>query len=132
MGYDFHIRRRREELISEDDWRKAVEETRGVRLAPSEIVEEKNPHTGERITYKGSSLDAEVWDADEEKWVRTFRFREGKADFRGVEWYTNNPVARAARRLSKALGAKVVGDEGETYGKLTEDPEEWNVPGADP
>lgn len=122
MGYDFHIRRRRGELISEDDWRRAVEETRGVRLVQSDVIETKNPRTGERISVKGSLLDAEVWDADEEEWLRVFSFSEGEVDFRGVPWYAHEPVARAARKLSKALEAKVVGDEGEIYGKFDEVP----------
>jgi hypothetical protein len=122
LAYELHIERPGRE-ISLEEWRGAVARTPGVRLAEGDVVG-VNPSTTEEIRVRGSVGDVEVlfnrggllgFGAREE-WVRVFRFVRGRASFKpGDTTSQSDPVRKSAVQLARALGAIIVGDEGEEY-----------------
>ena len=126
MGYNAHIEKINGQPISLDEWSRAVQSTPDVRLNPGAVTA-TNPTTGERIqvTVGDGGVDVCVRKTrpSECEWEHAFRYRRGRVTFSLTESMTNDPsdpVRKAASRLSAALAAKVVGDEGETY--------EWSAP----
>jgi hypothetical protein len=122
MAYELHIERPGREITLEE-WRGAVARTSGVRLAEGDAVG-VNPTTNEEIRIRGSGGDVEVLFSRggllgfgaQEEWVRVFRFVRGRASFKpGDTTSPADPVRKSAAQLAKALGALIVGDEGEEY-----------------
>jgi len=120
MGYNIHIRRHNtgvpDSPIALSDWRVAVECTDGVRMA-EEDYQIANPKTGELIRIRNRGGDAEILFPDEGAWRRVFWWFEGRISFgapRDFELPTCF-IRRAATDLARALGARLIGDDGEIY-----------------
>jgi hypothetical protein len=123
MAYELHIERPAGQ-ISLAEWCSAVQGTEGVRLATQDAVV-VNPATREEIRIPRAEGDAEVLQESggflglgrKQQWARAFRFTHGRASFRASASIESpaDSVHRAAVLLAASLGAKVVGDEGETY-----------------
>jgi hypothetical protein len=113
MAYSLHI------VIDDDeiditDWADAVADIDGVKIDASDSTA-VNPGTGEEISIASSEGDVSVLMGSE--WVKCIYFCDGRATFNAVVDIesSNNPVHIAASRISGALGAKIIGDEGEVY-----------------
>jgi len=122
LAYELHIERP-ERQIAPDEWRAAVQKVSGLRFAKGDTVG-VNPATNEQIRIAGGEDDVEVLLAHgglfgigaRQEWVRVFRFSRGRASFKpGDTNSPSDPVRRAAAQLARALGAQIVGDEGESY-----------------
>ena len=116
MAYSLHLERK-DRPISLSEWRAAVEATDGVRLHDADKHSAANPRTGEKITIRARSGDAEVFFPDSGRWHWVFLWSRSKAVFaaRFVPSETSDPAWRAAVALASRLGATIRGDEGETY-----------------
>ena len=128
MAYAIHIERVNDDGESLDndgnrlnpialaEWQDAVTTTVGVRLTPADTVA-TNPHTGETIRIPGKPGDAEVFFAEQAKWVRFYSFFGGAISFKPPVTFeeVNDPVRNLSRTLASALGARMVGDGGEVY-----------------
>jgi hypothetical protein len=119
-GYSIHIRRRDtgalDSAIALSEWRAVVERTDGVRMVEGDH-EITNPKTGELIRIRNPGGDAEVFFSHEAAWRRVFRWSEGHISFAAPRDF-NLPTCflrGLAAELARALDARLVGDEGETY-----------------
>ena len=112
MAYQLHIERMGNP-ISENEWRHAIENTDGVRLAleDSRVI---NPSTGQQIQIGGSSLDVAVLFNDG-NWEKVFRWGGGSGSFNYTEALDSpdHPVRQKAVALAASLDAAIFGDEGE-------------------
>jgi len=100
-------------LISEQEWIAAVESTPGARIAmknPSWT----NPKTGEVLSVINSENNVEVADQSG-NWRMGIRFMQGRISFSGRAWEPADPIAIVACQLAARLGARIIGDEGESY-----------------
>jgi hypothetical protein len=122
MAYELHIQRAGRE-IGLEEWRAAVASIAGLRLAEGDVVG-VNPSTNEEIRVRSGTGDVEVLFArgglfgfgTREEWARVFYFRRGRASFKpGDIDSPADPVRKSAAALARALGAHIVGDEGESY-----------------
>jgi hypothetical protein len=121
MAYAIHIRRRDPNgqilPIAISEWRAAVQQTENVRIAEGDF-RTGNPKTGEIIALRNTGGDAEVFFPAEAEWRRLFRWSpSGQVSFgapRDFDLPTSD-VRRLASKLAHALGASLVGDEGEVY-----------------
>jgi len=122
MAYEIHISRLgadgRSVPIAPSEWGSAVERTPNVRLAGG-APEIANPKTGEVVRTGNTGGDAEVLLSGSGQWRRVFRWSQrGTISFRAPDDF-NRPdceIRRVAAQLARTLGARLVGDEGETYG----------------
>ena len=128
MSYSLHISRVNDAGESFDDdgnnlspislseWKKAIENTPGVRLASGDGVV-MNPHTRETISIPNSGGDAEVYYPAKAEWMRVYSWFDGDISFKGVPSFEESadPLRTTARLLAAALDARIVGDEGEFY-----------------
>ena len=114
MGYSIHIRR--DSPIALSDWCAAVQRTAGVRLANGDDVI-TNPKTGETIRIRNLGGDAEMFVSAGARWYRVFCWSEGRISFKAPPDFLepDSALRRLAAELARALGASLVGDEGETY-----------------
>ncbi|WP_413206451.1 hypothetical protein [Rhodospirillum sp. A1_3_36] len=117
MGYDLHLDRSGAP-IGLDEWVDVVAATPNVRIESSGTVLQ-NPNTGEEIFIAGNQGDASVLVPGEGggEWVKVFFFSRGGVSF-SSRWDiddASHPIRRAACALAAALGARIVGDEGERY-----------------
>lgn len=121
MGYDLHIERHASDggrsSIALSEWKSAVNETSGVRLAEgsNQIA---NPRTGAILSVPNPGGDAEVYLETEDEWRRVFSWSpSGRISFRFTRDFDrpDNAIRVAARLLAQRLGAKIAGDEGEIY-----------------
>ncbi|MCQ8129000.1 hypothetical protein [Methylomonas rivi] len=123
MAYALHIERSPQGLTL-DEWIEEVTKQDGVKLV--EIgVEAKNPTTGETISIEGRPGDVAVLFPTtgflgfgrKAEWRTCIRFVRNKASFNATPELESphNPLRVAASSLAAALGAKIVGDEGEVY-----------------
>ncbi len=116
MAYHIHIERP-STPISLAEWRGAIEQTEGVRMAESPPAV-TNPQTGEVIAFGNAGGDADVFFPDEGAWHRVFRWsRRGKVSFAAPADFTDPfcHLRRMASTLAQRLEASLVGDEGESY-----------------
>lgn len=124
MAYELHIERAGKD-ISQEEWESAVRYTEGMRFSSGDAVA-VNPTTGEEIRIlAGPNEDADVLFETrgflgfgrKKEWIRVFRLSNGRISFKGTPSVESpkDPVHRAAVLLASALGASIVGDEGETY-----------------
>lgn len=116
MGYDVHITRAKHWTESESepillsDWIRYVTADPDMRLDGVAVA--KTPD-GDVLSYKNEGLS--VWTG----WSR--HLRDGNMawfDFRNGEVVVKNPddeILEKMRRIAAALGARVIGDEGEIY-----------------
>jgi hypothetical protein len=120
MAYSIHIRRRdaggQDSTIGLSEWRAVVERTDGVRLAEGDY-QITNPKTGELIGIRNRGGDAEVFFSHEATWRRVFRWSEGQISFAAPRDFDlpTCSIRRLAAEFARALDARLVGDEGETY-----------------
>jgi hypothetical protein len=114
MGYSIHIER--DSPIALSHWRAAVQRTAGVRLANGDD-EITNPKTGKTIRIRNLGGDVEMFFSGEDSRHRVFRWGEGRISFNASPDFLepDSEVRRLAAELARALGASLVGDEGETY-----------------
>lgn len=75
-----------------------------------------NPKTGEVITV--SAREGDVAMELNGRWVNIFRWRNGRVVFEAPIQNPKDPVSMAAFAVAAKLGAKVCGEEGETYSPL--------------
>jgi hypothetical protein len=97
-----------------EEWQVAVRSTKGIELDKGERVL-VNPRTGEELRISGSDGDAQVQLEDGSWW---FHWSDsGSVSFRPPDDFddANCDVWRIAKELSKKLGARLVGDQGEEY-----------------
>lgn len=113
MGYGVHLRRDRP--ITEAEWTGAVGTVDNVRLAQTKVLTVTNPVTGESISRDVGPFEAEAYVDGE--WYLAFRYREGEAVTDATRGFDNHedPLRTVMRGLAAALGARIVGAEGETY-----------------
>jgi hypothetical protein len=120
MGYSIHIRRRdagaQDSAIALSEWRAVVERTEGIRMAEGDY-QITNPKTGELIRIRNRGGDAEVFFSREATWRRVFRWSEGHISFAAPRDFDLPTcfIRRLAADLARALDARLVGEEGETY-----------------
>jgi hypothetical protein len=115
LAYAIHIER--EPPITLPEWRAAVEQTSGVRMADSEL-DIVNPTSREVIQLGGAGVDAEVCLPNRESWARVFYWKaSGHISFAAPNDFDapDSIIRRLANELARALGARLVGDEGEVY-----------------
>jgi len=123
MAYALHIERSPQGFTL-DEWIKEVTKQDGVKLVETD-VEVKNPATGEIISIEGSLGGAAVLFSatgfigfrGNPEWHTCIRFAHNKASFNATPDLESprNPLRVAASSLAAALGAKIVGDDGEVY-----------------
>ncbi|MEQ1697457.1 MAG: hypothetical protein ABL901_16615 [Hyphomicrobiaceae bacterium] len=121
MAYEIHIRRLDGERgrlpIPLEAWLAAVQAVPNVRLASGDAVAQ-NTATSEVIRIRDVGGNVEVIDPARQTWDRALRWSAGGyASFRAPQGFENSdhPMRIVARELAEAVGAVVVGDEGETY-----------------
>jgi hypothetical protein len=121
MAYEIHITRLGPDghsaPITFSDWRAAVEQTPNIRLAGADH-QIGNPQTGEVIRIAHAGGDAEVLLSEDGQWRRVFRWsRTGRISFRAPRDFDRPDcdIRHIAADLARVLGARLVGDEGETY-----------------
>lgn len=123
MAYALYIERESEEITIEE-WSAAVGKLPEARLA-MDVSQAVNPKTGEVISVPCGPGYVEVlfrknsfpgFGAKRE-WCLSIHFSRGKGIFNATEGIEspNNPVHIVASELAHALGAKIVGEEGEVY-----------------
>lgn len=114
MAYELHIKRE-PQGISLDEWLEAVATVPGLRLAraPAEAL---NPLTGETVSVPSAKGTVEVLSGEGE-WCTAFRFARDQISFKATRTIESafDPTHIAASALAEKLGAKILGDEGETY-----------------
>ena len=122
MAYEIHIARRAPEgqilPIALSEWRAVVQQTQNVRMAEGDL-EITNPKTAEIIRLRNAGGDAEAFFPAKAKWLRMFRWSpSGRISFRAPPdfYLPNSGIRRLVAELAHALGASLVGDEGEIYG----------------
>jgi len=123
MVYALHIERSPKGFTL-DEWIEQVTKQDGVKLVETG-VEAKNPTTGETISIEGRPGDVAVLFPTTEflgfgrkaEWRTCIRFFRNKASFNATPELESplSPLRVAASSLAAALGAKIVGDEGEVY-----------------
>jgi hypothetical protein len=114
MGYSIHIER--DSPIALSDWCAAVQRTAGVRLADGDL-EIADPRAGKIIRLPNLGGDAEMFFPAEARWQRVFYWRSGRISFKASFDFVEpgSDIRRLAAELARALGASLVGDEGEIY-----------------
>lgn len=120
MAYELHILRppaNGPKPIQLEEWQEAVESTAGIRLSADDL-EGRNPMTGEIIRIQGCHGDVEVYFAEQDAWLKIFRWRGISASFPAPRQFPD-AVWKAAASLSSLLGAEICGDEGEAYDATT-------------
>jgi hypothetical protein len=114
MGYDIHIQRSKAITLAE--WRAAASAVDGIRLCSAD-KRIKTPD-GE-LLVPGTGGDADVFLPQEGRWLSVFlwRPRTGDVVFRAPPDFEdhNSLIRTKARQLAAALGAQLIGDEGEPY-----------------
>ena len=111
MAYNLYIER--DDPISFLEFSAAVEKVPDLRIATGDIVG-VNPRTNEEIRIKSEGA-AQIFDAEDQVWLREFEFRNGRVTWRATsDWETWHLKAHALK-LAKLLNGKIVGDEGEEY-----------------
>ena len=119
MAYEIHITRRAPDAlpIALSEWCAAVQQTPGVRMANGDY-EIANPKTGETIRLRNAGGDAEVFFSVEGNWLRVFRWSPpGDVSFSAPRDFDlpSCGIRCLAAELARALGASLIGDEGEVY-----------------
>jgi hypothetical protein len=121
MAYEIHINRLGPDghsvPVALSEWRAVVEQTPNVRLAGGDH-EIANPKTGEVIRVANTGGDAEVLLSGGGQWRRVFRWSQiGNISFRAPNDFNRSDceIRRVAAQLARVLGARLIGDEGETY-----------------
>lgn len=121
MAYDLHMEKNNGQPISEAEWDVAVLSTPDVRKSTGAVTA-VNPGTGERIEIQMQPGSVEVCIRPaaglECEWQPAFRYSRGRVSFAATDALMQDPqdpVRRAAITLSTAIGARIVGDEGEVY-----------------
>ncbi len=114
MAYELHIERKLRELTIAE-WKAAVIQLDGIRLANTNSSA-ANPSTGEVISISNHASAAEIL-LDSGQWVTFFHFVRSQISFRATANIESaSDLAHiAAAKLAAALGAEIVGDEGEIY-----------------
>ncbi|MDR6395213.1 hypothetical protein [Herbaspirillum seropedicae] len=114
MAYELHIERKHHPLTI-DEWNAAVSQLDGVRLA-SKNTSAVNPSGGEVISINSHAGTAEIL-LEMGQWVPCFHFMHGQVSFKATEniQSSSDLTHVAAAKLAFALGAVIVGDEGEAY-----------------
>ena len=113
MAYCLHIESEDDE-IDIDEWISAVSDTPGARI-DTDAATVSNPTTGEEITIAAGSGDVSV--LIDSEWIKCLFFADGRATFNAVAGIEkpSNAVHVAVSKIAGAIGAKIVGDEGELY-----------------
>jgi hypothetical protein len=121
MAYEIHIRQLDGEQgrvpIPVEAWLAAINANPSVRLASGDAIAQ-NPVTSEVIRIRDFGGTAEVFDPERQTWDRTFHWNaRGYASFRAPLGFANldHPMRLIARDLAQAVGAVVIGDDGEIY-----------------
>jgi hypothetical protein len=121
MAYEIHIARRSSDgqvlPITLSEWCAAVEQTPDVRMTDRDY-EVINPNTGKVIRLRNAGGDAEAFFPQKGDWLRVFSWSpSGRVSFRAPRdfHHPNSSTRRLAVELARALGASLVGDEGEIY-----------------
>ena len=114
MGYSIYIER--DSPISLSDWCAAVQQTAGVRLANGnhEVTDRK---TGKIIRHRNPGGDAEMLFPAGASWHRVFYWSSGRILFKASPDFLEpgSDIRRVAAELARAVGASLVGDQGEIY-----------------
>ena len=113
-----------EEGISFGDWEKAVDSCPIAKIDKSDL-EMLNPNTGEVITISGNEGDVSVKFSEggllglgeKVTWEKCLAFNGEYGSLRYTESLESpdNEVRKAVSYISKALGAKILGEEDEQY-----------------
>jgi hypothetical protein len=121
MAYEIHIARRAPEgqmlPIALSEWRAVVQQTEDVRMAEGNF-EITNPKTDQVIRLRNAGGDAEVFSPTRAEWQRVFRWDPfGRISFRAPRDFhlPTSFIRRLAAELAHALGASLIGDEGDVY-----------------
>lgn len=124
MAYSLHIERAGSS-ISLDEWLAAAAEIDSLRPRSNGYTA-VNPSTGENIEIGRSPGDLEIalqqglfarTLGKAKEWQPAFFFSQGRATFPPPDNIDSaqDPVRSAAAALARALGASIVGDDGEGY-----------------
>ena len=113
MGYEITITR--DPPLTLAGWRAAILSIEGARI-DSSGASVTNPSTSEAITMKGRDGDAKIRVDGYGEWIFMWR-SDGEVVFSASDGFENpkDPVRLLARKLSVALGASMIGEEGEEY-----------------
>jgi hypothetical protein len=118
MAYALHIERPDDqEPISLEEWKAAVNATKGIRLSQAKELTITNPKTQEVITIPVRDGDVETYFPKEQAWLLAIRWSEGFASMnaRFEPGDMSHPVWAAAAALASRLKAVIRGDGGEHY-----------------
>jgi hypothetical protein len=118
MAYQLHIVPAAE-LRNDAAWKRAVDETDGVRLA--DIPDTVMQGSGVEIRIAGSDLDAEIFYSVDAKWIRSLFWSGSKASInaRFEPGDKSSPAWKIVSALASRLRGTVVGDDGEIYDPAT-------------
>ncbi|MEQ1839202.1 MAG: hypothetical protein ABL994_02230 [Verrucomicrobiales bacterium] len=113
MSYSLHIRR--EELITLDEWERAVDSVPNVRLDSEDVVADLP--SGDVLRIPAKPGDAAIYVPDEDQWFKYFNFRDdGEITFDPtIDWSYGFTEKRIVSDLLRSLEADLYGDEGEKY-----------------
>lgn len=122
MAYGLYIER--DDKIDLEEWNRTVESISGVKIDVSNI-EIVNPNTGEKLSFPGSEGNVSVLFESrglfgfgkKSEWEISIQFMNGKGsfNFREALEMPTNAMRIAVSKISNSLGARIVGEEGETY-----------------
>src|SRR3954451_18905137 len=109
MAYYLHIERAGDDpdfearAIPLQEWRAAVQATKGVRLFATQAHTATNPQTGEIISVRANADDVEVYFADDDRWHAAIYWHKSSAAIPARQLQpgdTSNPVWVAAVDLA--------------------------------
>jgi len=121
MAYTLKIERADDELITLEEWERAVELTEGVRLCAHEQHTTTVPKSGAVLSMNASPGDAEIYDDESQRWHFCFRMSHGAIEsnarvvYRALDGDLSDPLWLVVRKLADQLNADIIGEEGEIY-----------------
>jgi hypothetical protein len=125
MPYELHIERSAADLSSEstpirlEEWKAVVAAVPSVRLFAESDHIVTSPTTGEIISFPAGEGDVEVFFPSDSAWHLVFRWHAASGSISFVARFEpgdrTHPVWATAVALASHLGARIQGDDGETY-----------------
>ena len=120
VAVSYGIEITREPWITFEEWQAVIASRKELRPqeGPSRII---NPHTGAVISVSQARGDTEL--LFEGKWIHCFRWRDGDEELPSAiefnaprDWDSpGSSFRQLARDIARSLGARLVGQEDETY-----------------
>lgn len=106
MGYSLYIRRK-DKPITVEEWCDYINSDSS--FTKTDVLKQENPFTGQ--CFEIPSPDCGLWKSEDAKEV-PFMYKNGEICVSSSE----GDVGKKMVEVSKALNAKLVGEEGEEYG----------------